>query len=161
VREVFIALGSNIGDREKNISQALSLLAKIPGIRIIAVSSLIKTKAVGGPKQPDYLNGAVKIATKLTARRLLTELNRIEEKLGRTRVIKNGPRTIDLDILLFGNETVDTPRLRIPHPRMLERDFVMQPLTEIAPQLDRQWISQKISPRQKNSSRKQNKTAKR
>ncbi|MFH1876463.1 MAG: 2-amino-4-hydroxy-6-hydroxymethyldihydropteridine diphosphokinase [Candidatus Omnitrophota bacterium] len=144
VQETFISVGSNIGNREANIAHALGLLAKIPGVRIVSVSSFIETEAVGGPQQPKYLNGAVKILTKLPARRLLAHLNSIEKNLGRTRTIKNGPRTIDLDILIFGNEIINEPDLVIPHPRMLTRDFVMKPLLEIAPQLTRKWISQKI-----------------
>jgi 2-amino-4-hydroxy-6-hydroxymethyldihydropteridine diphosphokinase len=133
--QVFLSLGSNLGDPYENIVKALSLLDQESGIRIEKVSSFHKTKPVDGPQQPDYLNAAVQISTDLTPERLLQVINQIEKKLGRIRTIKNGPRTIDLDILLFSDFKIDKPNLQIPHPRMYEREFVLKPLSEIAPDL--------------------------
>ncbi len=97
---------------------------------------MIETDPVGGPKdQRKFLNGALKVSTETTPSELLSYLKEIEQKLGRERTVLNGPRTIDLDILLYNHREVQTPQLTIPHPRMLERNFVMKPLKEIAPQL--------------------------
>lgn len=133
---VFIAFGSNLGNKEKNIKQALTLLSSNQAIKIIKISNFIKTKPVDGPQnQPDYLNGVIKIKTTYTPKKLLIFLQSIEKKLGRIRTIKNGPRTIDLDILLFNNKKIKTPTLTIPHPRMWQREFVTKPLKQIAPEL--------------------------
>ncbi len=130
----FIALGSNLGDRHKNIKTALSYLKKDPSINVVKVSSLIETKAVGGPRQPKYLNGVAKVETNYSAHKLLHVLQHIEQMLGRRMPHpKNHPRTIDLDILLYGDATIDEKGLKIPHPRMWKREFVTVPLQEIAP----------------------------
>lgn len=133
MKKVFIALGSNLGDRRVVIRTALDLLEKNPSIKIKKVSSLIETKPVDGPPQPFYLNGVVEISTDLGPADLLHYLQTVEKRLGRKRGIKNGPRTIDLDILLYGDRIIRTDELTIPHPRMWERDFVVKPLREIAP----------------------------
>ena len=131
---VYIGIGSNLGDRSQNILDALRLLGKHP-LKILKASSLIETEPVGGPPQNKYLNGAASLETQLSPEELLECLLSVERSLGRIRKEKNGPRTIDLDILLYNNMTVDLPHLKIPHPRMLDRDFVMIPLKEIAPHL--------------------------
>ena len=128
----FIALGSNLGDRQKNIDLAKGLL-KENRIKILKESSVIETDAVGGPKQNKYLNAVVKVETLLSPFEFLKTLSSIENQLGRTREVKNGARTIDLDILLYGNRKINSEELTVPHPRMLQRDFVLIPLNEIEP----------------------------
>ncbi len=127
----YIGIGSNLGNRLENINKAIELLRKNHGIKIKKVSSIIETKPVGGPTQENFLNGVIKIKTDLEPMSLLLILQNIEKKLGRVRMIKNGPRSIDLDILLYDNQKINAPGLKIPHPRMLEREFVMKPLLEI------------------------------
>jgi 2-amino-4-hydroxy-6-hydroxymethyldihydropteridine diphosphokinase len=132
----YIALGSNLGDRNKNIKLALGFLKQDSAIKILKISSLTETEPVGGPPQPKFLNGVVKLETDYSARELLEKLHQIEVRLGRkTPHPKNQPRTIDLDILLYGDVKIDERDLRIPHPRMWEREFVTVPLREIAPEL--------------------------
>ena len=133
--DVYIGIGSNLGNRLENINKTIEFLKENPDVKIEKISSIIETKPSGGPTQGDYLNGVLKIKTEFTASRLFIILQAIEQKLGRTRTVKNGPRTIDLDILLYGNEKINEPGLKIPHPRMLERDFVMKPLLEIEPDI--------------------------
>jgi len=130
---VYIGVGSNLGNRRQNIRQALNLLDQTPGIRVKKISSISETDPVGGPRQGKYLNAVARISTTLTPAKLLKTLQAIEKQLGRVRTIKNGPRTIDLDILLYGNREIKTKRLTIPHPRMFERDFILKPLLEIHP----------------------------
>ncbi|MDP2921511.1 MAG: 2-amino-4-hydroxy-6-hydroxymethyldihydropteridine diphosphokinase [Candidatus Omnitrophota bacterium] len=127
----YIGIGSNIGDRQGYIDNALRKLKEEKAIRVNKVSSIHETEPVGGPAQGKYLNGAIEIETKLKPKELLKKLQAIENELGRKRTVKNGPRTIDLDILLYGDESIDEPDLKIPHPRMREREFVMKPLKEI------------------------------
>lgn len=132
---VFIGVGSNLGNRSDNIKKALRYLEESDDILIEEASSVIETDPVGIVPQPKYLNGVVKINTGLSPRDLLSVLQGIENKLGRRRILKFGPRTIDLDILLYGNEIIDYPDLKVPHPRMFERDFVLRSLFEIEPQI--------------------------
>jgi 2-amino-4-hydroxy-6-hydroxymethyldihydropteridine diphosphokinase len=129
--DVFIGIGSNLGNRLDNIEKAIERLKSVPDIEVEKVSSIIETNPQGGPPQPKYLNGAIKINTELSARGLLKVLQEIENQLGRKRLVKNGPRTIDLDILLYGDKKIDESDLKIPHPHMLKREFVMKPLFEI------------------------------
>ena len=131
--EVFIGVGSNLDDRLKNIHAAIEYLQNVPGVKLIKVSSLIETEPQGYLAQGKFLNGVIKIETVLSPKELLSELKDIETKLGRQQTVKNGPRTIDLDILLYGEEIVDEPDLKIPHPRISEREFVLRPLFEIEP----------------------------
>lgn len=133
---VYLGLGSNQGERGKNISLAIEELKK-NGLAIQKVSRLLETEPVGGPPQGQFLNAVLKAETSLSPIDLLEKINTIEKQLGRKRTIKNGPRTIDIDILLFDNLRLDTPDLILPHPRMRERDFVMTPLREIEPDLDK------------------------
>jgi 2-amino-4-hydroxy-6-hydroxymethyldihydropteridine diphosphokinase len=132
---VYVALGSNLGDREAYLWQALGLLAAEPAVKVQRVSSFYETKPVGNPQQPDFLNAVVQLACALSPLELLRTLQAIEKRLGRVRREPWGPRTIDLDLLLFGQVTVEEPGLTVPHPRLLERDFVLVPLAEIAPDL--------------------------
>jgi 2-amino-4-hydroxy-6-hydroxymethyldihydropteridine diphosphokinase len=130
----YIAVGANLGDREKNIHAALDLLDMSAGVSVKKVSTLIETPAVGGPPDsPPFLNGAAELKTTLGAHALLHLMLDIEHKLGRDRRIKWAPRTIDLDLLLYGNEILSSAELVVPHPLMHERRFVLQPLAEIAP----------------------------
>ena len=134
----YIAMGSNLGRREQNIADALALLAQFSTVE--AESGLVETEAVGGPEgQPRYLNGAARIVTELSARELLERLLKIESQLGRERTLgqRNLPRTLDLDLLLYGDLRIDEPEagLQVPHPRMHEREFVLRPLAEIAPEV--------------------------
>ena len=120
-----------MGDRKKHIEDAIEKLKNIEGVEVKRVSSIYETEPVGGPKQGKYLNGAIEIETGLGPRELLGKLQDIEKKLGRKKTVKNGPRTIDLDILLYGDNKIDEPDLKIPHPNMREREFVMKPIKEI------------------------------
>ena len=128
----YLALGSNLGDRKSLLDAALAMLAEHDSIEVISVSSYHETLPVGGPAgQGKYLNAATRIKTTLDAHALLAYLHQIESVLGRVRTVPNAARTIDIDILLFDNESFTTDELTIPHPRMFERDFVMLPLREI------------------------------
>ncbi|NET74226.1 MAG: 2-amino-4-hydroxy-6-hydroxymethyldihydropteridine diphosphokinase [Sphaerospermopsis sp. SIO1G2] len=126
-----IALGSNLGNTQANLETALEILDQNPAILVEAKSSWYQTKAVG-PPQPDYLNGCAILQVQMTPQELLTTLLAIEQKLGRVRKEYWGPRTIDLDLLLYDQTILDEPNLQIPHPRMYERAFVLVPLAEIA-----------------------------
>jgi 2-amino-4-hydroxy-6-hydroxymethyldihydropteridine diphosphokinase len=129
---VYVALGSNLGDREGTIRRALELLEADGQIEVVAVSSLHETDPVGYLDQPRFLNGAAALRTQLAPRALLERLQDIERELGRDRSgPRYGPRTIDLDLLFYGDETVDEPGLQIPHPRLAERRFVLEPLAEL------------------------------
>jgi 2-amino-4-hydroxy-6-hydroxymethyldihydropteridine diphosphokinase len=132
-----VGLGSNLGDRDTTIRRAVELLGGRPGIEVVAVSTLRETDPVGYEDQPRFLNGAVALEVDLTARALLGELLAVERRLGRDRAreARWGPRTIDLDLLLYGDETVDEPGLTVPHPRLAERLFVLEPLYELEPGL--------------------------
>lgn len=128
-----VALGSNLGDRRGAIEQALARLAAEPHIRVQKVSTLIETTPVGGPQQGDYLNGACVLETELAPRALLDRLLAIETALGRVRTTRWGARTIDLDLIFFGDTILDEPGLAVPHPRAHERLFVLGPLYELVP----------------------------
>jgi 2-amino-4-hydroxy-6-hydroxymethyldihydropteridine diphosphokinase len=128
----YIALGANLGDRAANLARALDALRATPGVRVVAVSRNYETEPVG-PPQPAYLNAAAGLDTELSAPALLERLHEIEREAGRTRgAERNLPRTLDLDLLLFGGLVMDAPELVVPHPRMHERAFVLEPLAEIA-----------------------------
>lgn len=130
---VFLGLGSNLGDRRGYIEKAASMIADVEGVEWKSLSSLLETDPVGGPPQGDYLNAAGELASSLSCRELFGNLQEIEAELGRVRKVLNGPRTIDLDILLFGDSVIEEGDLVVPHPRMCERSFVLEPLCEIAP----------------------------
>jgi 2-amino-4-hydroxy-6-hydroxymethyldihydropteridine diphosphokinase len=128
----YIALGANLGDRAANLARALDDLRATPGVRVALVSRRWETAPVG-PPQPAYLNAAAALDTELSALALLARLHEIERAAGRTRgAERNSPRTLDLDLLLFGGLAIDAPELIVPHPRMHERAFVLEPLAEIA-----------------------------
>ncbi len=129
----YVALGSTLGDRRLTIESALERLSSRPGIALAECSSVIETDPVGGPAQPPYLNAVCAVDTTLAPRALLDALLEVEASLGRVRDVRNGPRTIDLDLLLYGDAVIDEPGLRVPHPRLAERSFVLVPLAEIAP----------------------------
>jgi len=131
----FVGLGSNLGDREAQIRLALEELEKVPGTLVARASSLYDTEPVGEVEQPNFLNAVAQLDTELTARQLLWNLLLIERRLGRVRSSRWGPRTIDLDLLLFGELVVDEPDLQVPHPELTKRSFVLVPLVELEPQL--------------------------
>jgi 2-amino-4-hydroxy-6-hydroxymethyldihydropteridine diphosphokinase len=132
----YVGLGGNLGDRLANLDRAVELLRHEPGLRVVGVSSFRETDPVGYVDQPRFLNGAVALETGLGPRVLLDRLLAIERALGRERTgPRFGPRTIDLDLLLYGAETVDEPGLTVPHPRLAERRFVLEPLAELDPDL--------------------------
>ena len=132
----YLALGSNLGDREAKLAAVREHLARLPDTRVAAVSAIHETAPVGGPPgQGNYLNAAVKLETGLPPVELLHRCLQIERQLGRIRTVPNAPRTIDIDILLYDDLILNTPGLTLPHPRMHERRFVLEPLGEIAPQV--------------------------
>jgi 2-amino-4-hydroxy-6-hydroxymethyldihydropteridine diphosphokinase len=134
----FVGLGSNLGDPRGQIEQALALLEEEDGVEVAAVSSLRETDPVGYEDQPRFLNGAAEVRTTLPARSLLERLLAIERRLGRSRGEgpRFGPRTIDLDLLLYGAESLQEPGLVVPHPRLHERRFALEPLAELDPALE-------------------------
>jgi len=133
---VYVALGSNLGDRMAHLSSALDALRTHPDLHAVVCSSVYETVPMGPQDQPNYLNAVVGLQTELTAFKLLGELQDIETRLGRVRNgVRWGPRIIDLDILLYADEVIDTPELSVPHPGIAERSFVLLPLAELAPEL--------------------------
>lgn len=141
----FIALGANLGDREANLRAALAKLAATPGVHVERVSKLLDNPAIGGPSgSPPFLNAVAAVETALPPHALLGRLLEIEKQMGRVRSERNAPRPIDLDLILYADEVIDTPELTVPHPRMHERRFVMQPLAEIAPDLVHPTLGRRI-----------------
>jgi 2-amino-4-hydroxy-6-hydroxymethyldihydropteridine diphosphokinase len=135
VSRAYVGLGSNVGDRERNLRDALALLDG-PEVQVVAVSRFRETDPVGYLEQPRFLNAAALVETGLAARELLERLLAVERSLGRERTgPRFGPRTIDLDLLLYDDETIDEPGLTVPHPRLAERRFVLEPLAELDPEL--------------------------
>jgi len=133
----YVGLGANLGDREAMLRSALEQLSAEPRVELVAVSSFRETAPVGIADQPRFLNAAAAVETTLSARELLDRLLGIERRLGRTREgLRFGPRTIDLDLLLYGEERIDEPGLEVPHPRLHERLFALEPLAELDPGLD-------------------------
>lgn len=130
---VYLSLGSNVGDRAANLNAAIERLRSLG--EVVAVSSLYETEPVEFTAQPWFLNCAVKLNTEKMPKQLLNAVLDIEKEMGRKRLKKKGPRTIDIDILLFGNSIIDTKGLTVPHPAMHERRFVLEPLAEIAPEV--------------------------
>lgn len=129
----YLGLGSNLGDRLRHLQRAVNQLDADERTTVQAVSSVYQTEPVGGPEQEAYLNIAVRIATRRSPVRLLRLCQEIEAALGRERTVRWGPRTVDVDILLYGPRTVETRKLQIPHPRLAERPFAIVPLIEVAP----------------------------
>ena len=130
---VYLSLGSNLGDRAGNLRTALDKLAELGAVE--AVSAFYETEPVGLTNQPWFLNCAVKLETEKMPRQLISGVLNLEQEMGRQRKQKNGPRIIDVDILLFGTSVIDTAGLIVPHPRLHERRFVLEPLAEIAPEV--------------------------
>jgi 2-amino-4-hydroxy-6-hydroxymethyldihydropteridine diphosphokinase len=130
---VYLSLGSNLGDRQVQLQDALAKLAAVG--RVVATSSFYETEPVEFTQQPWFLNCAIALETNKTPEQLMAAILRIEEEMGRRRVQKKGPRAIDIDILLFDDTIVDSKELTIPHPAMHQRRFVLEPLAEIAPEL--------------------------
>lgn len=129
----YIALGANLGDARGTVRQAVQDLGTLPQTRLVRSSSLYRTAPIDS-SGPDYINAVAEVATRLSPQALLSELQRLELAAGRERPYRNAPRTLDLDILLYDDITLDSPTLTIPHPRMAERAFVLLPLAEIAPE---------------------------
>ena len=129
---IYIALGSNLGDRTENLKEALALLQK-KGLRIVSVSDFITTAPYGVTDQPDFLNAAAEVQTEKKPLELLYVLLQVEQEMGRKRLRRWGERNIDLDLLLYDDKIIDLPELKVPHPDMQNRDFVLRPLVQIAP----------------------------
>ena len=148
----YVGLGSNVGDLEANLVEAIKQLSDHRRVSVVEVSSFIVTKAVSQDPQPDYLNGVVSLKTDLTVNAFFELLVQIEKRMGRVGKGTGLPRVIDLDLLLFGDVVVDEEALTVPHPLMKERQFVLEPLNEIAPEVVHsvlkmpysQWVSRKI-----------------
>jgi len=133
-RRAYFGIGSNLGDRLGFLQLAVDELAAADGVRVVAVSPVYETDPVGGPDQPDYLNAVVAVDTALTARELLRIAQAVEAEAERVRTVRWGPRTLDVDLLLVGDERIDEPELVVPHPRMAERAFVVVPLADLDPE---------------------------
>ncbi len=131
----YVGLGANLGPREVTLLRAVDLLAAAEGVEVLEVSQLRETDPVGVVDQPAFLNGAVALETSLTARELLDVLLVTERELGRVRAERWGPRIVDLDLLVYGDEVLDEPGLSVPHPRLSERRFALEPLAELDPRL--------------------------
>lgn len=140
----YLLLGTNLGEREKQLHTAISLLNETCG-KIVEVSNIYKTAAWGKIDQPSFLNQALKIETNFTARQLIRKILKTEKQMGRIRKEKYGPRLIDIDILLYNHEVHDYPLLKLPHPELQNRRFALMPLAEIAPDLMHPVLQQKIS----------------
>ena len=141
----FIGVGSNLGNREKNLAAAQKAFSAIPGIRSVQSSEVYETDPVGGPAQGKYLNAVWKAETDLEPGPLLQALLQVESGLGRVRAEKNGPRIIDLDLLFYGSQVLNQPGLTVPHPRLHEREFVLKPLMDLAPDFVHPVLKKTIS----------------
>ena len=130
-----VGLGSNLADRRQNLDDAVRRLGRLDAVRVLRVSSYHQTAPVGGPPQGDFLNAAVQLETTLPPLALLCRCLEVEAEMGRQRDVRWGPRVIDIDMLLYGDEVIESPGLVLPHPRMHERLFVLDPLVELAPDL--------------------------
>lgn len=134
--DAYIALGSNLGDRELNLLRAVAEIGRLPDSRVTALSPFYETSPVGVRDQPLFINAVLRLGTGLAPHDLLNRLQRIEDDVfGRTRTVRWGPRTMDLDLLLYGSAVMEDEVLTVPHPRLAERHFVLQPLCDIAPDL--------------------------
>jgi 2-amino-4-hydroxy-6-hydroxymethyldihydropteridine diphosphokinase len=128
----YLGIGSNLGERRKNIKEAVKKINSLRATKALKISGIIRSKPAGGPAgQPEFLNAALKVRTKLSPALLLTGLKTIEKEMGRKKTLRFGPRIIDLDILLYGDKVIERKSLVVPHPRIFERDFVLKPLLEI------------------------------
>jgi 2-amino-4-hydroxy-6-hydroxymethyldihydropteridine diphosphokinase len=136
----FLGLGSNMGERDASLLDAVHRLHRHPNISVTALSSIYETDPVGFTDQPVFLNMACRLETSLASGALLDQVLHIERALGRERLIRWGPRTIDIDVLLYDNESIATPTLTVPHPRIMERAFVLVPLLEVIEETERDWL---------------------
>jgi 2-amino-4-hydroxy-6-hydroxymethyldihydropteridine diphosphokinase len=134
VHQAFVGLGSNLQDPAQQVRAALAALSTLPGTQVARHSGLYRSKPVGYAEQPDFVNAVAELRTQLQPAPLLQELLRLEQRHGRVRGVRNGPRTLDLDLLLYEARELNEPELTLPHPRMHSRAFVLLPLAEIAPQ---------------------------
>lgn len=130
---VYISIGTNMGERYENLQRAIELLVRNEGVEVVRISSVYETVAVGYTDQPDFLNMVVYVRTSCSSTKMLKICQSVENELGRVRAFRWGPRIIDLDILLYNHENIETESLLVPHPRMYERAFVLVPLIEITP----------------------------
>ena len=130
----YVGLGANLGDRRRTIDSAIDALARLPASAVLRTSGLYRSRSIGA-EGPDYLNAVVEMRTALAPLALLQELQAIEAAHGRVRSVPNAPRTLDLDLLLYGEQEMALPTLQVPHPRLHERAFVLRPLAELAPDL--------------------------
>ena len=144
IHTAYVALGSNLGDKEANLRKALELLEE-RGVEVVKTSSFICTEPYGVTDQPQFLNGVCEVRTSLVSLALLHTLLEIEQEMGRVRLRHWGERNIDLDLLLYEDVVMDTPQLKLPHPDMQNRDFVLLPLAEIAPELVHPTLQKTIS----------------
>jgi len=137
VARAYVGLGANLGDRETTLRRAVERLGRVDGVEVVGVSQLVETDPVGVVDQPRFLNGAVAVETTLSPQELLDALLSVERELGRVRDGERwGPRTLDLDLLVYGDLVVEEPGLRVPHPRLHERRFALEPLAELDPELE-------------------------
>ncbi|MXX14292.1 MAG: 2-amino-4-hydroxy-6-hydroxymethyldihydropteridine diphosphokinase [Gemmatimonadetes bacterium] len=141
---IYIGIGANLGDREKTLQDATGILNEKPEIAIIAASAVYETAPIGVVDQPYFLNAVLQVHTSLSARSLLNCLLAIERKFGRLRETRWGPRTLDLDILLYGDAIINQPGLQVPHPHLHERAFVLVPLCDLKPDLKHPVLGQSI-----------------
>lgn len=135
-RRTVLSLGSNLGDRMDNLQEAVDALFDAPGLDFIAISPVYETKPVGGPEQGDFLNAVIVASSRVSPESLLERVLNIEEAMDRTRTVRWGPRTLDIDIVTMGDLTSDVPELLLPHPRAHERAFVLMPWSDIEPDAD-------------------------
>lgn len=131
----YIGLGSNLDNPRQQVERALAALTQIGATHLLAASPLYRTRAIGPGQQPDFINGVAKIATTLAPHDLLDALQAIEQAHQRVRTLRWGPRTLDLDLLLYGDEVIDSERLQVPHPQLTRRNFVLCPLADLEPEL--------------------------
>jgi 2-amino-4-hydroxy-6-hydroxymethyldihydropteridine diphosphokinase len=134
VTRAFIGLGANLGEPQTQVRRGIEALRDLPHTRLVSASSLYRSAPMGYKNQPDFVNAVAEIETSLAPRKLLEELLAIETRFGRARTFPDAPRTLDLDLLLYGDRIIAEPGLTVPHPRMHERAFVLAPLAEIAPE---------------------------
>lgn len=144
IKLAYIGLGTNLGDRLANLKRSLDLILQLPGVQLEACSNIYETKPVGGPEQGPFLNACISVKSNLAPVKLLQAMLAIEHKMKRIRTARWGPRIIDLDLLVYEGTTVNTPVLQLPHPRLKERDFVLIPLADIAPQLIIPGVNQTV-----------------
>lgn len=140
----YIGLGSNLGNRLGNIRFALAAMGQMPGSKVLRMSGVYETEPYGNPDQPKFLNAAVELETSLEPAVLLKSLQRVEHHMGRVRQVKWEPRVIDLDILYFGSQVIDTPELKVPHPELFLRGFVLVPLSDLIPDYEDPVKRQKV-----------------